>query len=290
MSEDKFVVIERESDEYPQKLRDIANAPRQLYCSGDISLLKRNSVSIVGSRKFTVYGKQMAILIGKAIGRTGIPVVSGLANGIDTFAHEGTLCEGGKAIAVLGTGIGNVYPAGNRLLYKKIAETGLVVSEYPPSFPGAGYSFPARNRIISALCDSLVVVEAGVRSGALITAGLAIEQGKNDYAVPGNINSQFSLGTNLLIRDGATPLIIVEDVLRDMGVDTVSSEEAEGPEQRYGQDENAVMECLKTRNGCNVNELAHELNKKPASVNAILTVLEIKGAIMTYGGKIHLAK
>lgn len=289
MVEEKFVVIEKESDDYPQKLRDIANPPRQLYCTGDISLLRKKSVSVVGSRKYTMYGKQMAILIGRTIGRTGIPVVSGLANGIDTFAHEGTLREGGKAIVVLGTGIGNIYPAGNKLLYKKIAETGLVISEYPPSFPGAGYSFPARNRIISALCDSLIVVEAGVRSGALITAGMAVDQGKTVYAVPGNINSQFSLGTNLLIRDGATPLIIVDDVLSDMGME-VGNEEDDTSSKHFGPDENTVLECLKKRNGCNVNELAHELNKKPASVNAILTVLEIKGAIITCGGEIHLAK
>ena len=289
MIDSRIRVIVKGSEEYPEKLLNIANPPRQLYCIGDVSLLRSRSIAVVGSRKFTIYGKQMAMLIGRTAARSGIPVISGLASGIDTFAHEGVLSENGKAIAVLGTGIGNVYPRKNESLYNRISDTGLIVSEYPPSFPGANYSFPARNRIISALSESLIVVEAGVRSGALITASFAAEQGKSVYAVPGNINSQFSLGTNLLIRDGAIPLVIVSDVLKDMNAETETDESVD-EKHSLGEDEEAVMDCVRADSGTNVNSIAYELDKKPAQVNAILTILEIKGLVVTYGGKIHLAK
>ena len=185
---DEIEIIQIDSPFSPDNLKVIKNPPDQLYCIGNLSLLSRKSVAVIGSRKYTLYGKIVAQMIGKELAKAGIPVVSGLAYGIDSFAHEGTVNAGGEAIAVLGTGIDVIHPARNANLYNRIAKSGLIISEYPPGTPGAKYTFPQRNRIISAISESVVVVEAGIYSGSLITTDFANEQGKSIYAVPGNIN------------------------------------------------------------------------------------------------------
>jgi DNA processing protein len=285
--EKEIVIIDQDSDWYPERLRDIGNAPKRLYCMGNLALLQEQCVAVVGSRRYSLYGQQTALMIGRHLGRSGIVTVSGLANGIDTFAHEGALEEAGKVIAVLGTGFGRIYPQRNRPLFRRIASEGLVMTEYEPEFPGSKYSFPARNRILSGICESVVVVEAGIGSGSLITAQFANEQGRNVYAVPGNINSQFSMGTNLLIRDGAIPLVVMDDLLQDLGVKPVQFR----PEtMRLGEDEAEIIAIVERNDGIHVNELAHILNKNIGKVSAIITVLEIKGALVSFGGKLHLAK
>ena len=243
-------------------------------------------VAVVGSRRYSLYGKQTALMIGKYFGKTELAVVSGLASGIDTFAHTGVLEAGGRTIAVLGTGLDRNYPVKNKPLQEEIAEKGLIVSEYENDFSGNQYSFPARNRIISGLSEGVVVVEAGSSSGSLITAQFAGEQGRTVYAVPGNINSQFSIGTNLLIRDGAVPLVVVKDVLMDMGLELPEESEKK---IALGGDEMAILEIVKRNNGIHVNEIAHIMNKNIGKLSAIITVLEIKGIVISHGGKIHLA-
>ena len=163
---------------YPENLRIINNPPERLYCIGDLNLLGLKSVAVIGSRKYTLYGKIVAQMIGKELAKADIPVVSGLAYGIDSFAHEGTVSLGGKAIAVLGTGIDIIHPVRNAWLYNKIASSGLIISEYEPGTPGAKYTFPQRNRIISAISEAVVVVEAGLNSGSLITADFAMNKEK----------------------------------------------------------------------------------------------------------------
>lgn len=280
--------IDINSEEYPSKLREIANPPKELYYSGDISLLSTNCVAMVGSRKFTMYGKTVARSIGRTLASAGMTVVSGLAKGIDTFSHEGALEVDGKAIAVLGTGIMRMFPTSNQLIMNEIADSGLVISEFEPNFSGNKWSFPSRNRIISGLSETVVVIEANFQSGALITANFALEQGKNLYAVPGNITSQFSAGTNRLIRDGATPLICVKDILDELGLE--QQYETEDVRKILGEDELAVYNCVKNSDGITVNEIAHMLDTKTAKVNATITVLEIKGVLTVYAGKIFIAK
>ena len=276
-----------DSPNYPNTLKVINNPPQKLYCIGDISLLKKKSVAVVGSRKYTLYGKIVAQMIGKELAHAGIPVVSGLAYGIDSYAHEGTVNSSGKAIAVLGTGIDIIYPARNTWLYNKIAQSGLIISEYPPGTPGAKYTFPQRNRIISAISEAVVVVEAGLNSGSLITADFACEQGKSIYAVPGNINSQFSVGTNKLIKDGAIPMISINDVASDIkGFEYIPDD----IEKSLGHDELEIYMEIQKSTCCTIDSIAHNLNKNAGKVSAILTVLEIKGIITTYGGKVFLAK
>ena len=284
---DEIEIIQIDSPFYPDNLKVIKNPPDQLYCIGNLSLLSRKSVAVIGSRKYTLYGKIVAQMIGKELAIAGIPVVSGLAYGIDSFAHEGTVNAGGEAIAVLGTGIDVIHPARNANLYNRIAKSGLIISEYPPGTPGAKYTFPQRNRIISAISESVVVVEAGLNSGSLITTDFANEQGKSIYAVPGNINSQFSVGTNKLIKDGAIPMISISDIVSDVKDFEYIPQEIENT---LGSDELEVYKEIQKSSCCSIDSIAHNLNKNTGKVSAILTVLEIKGVIMTYGGKVFLAK
>lgn len=279
--------LEYDSDLYPNRLRRIADPPKELFYAGDIELLRERTAGIVGSRKYTLYGKLTARMIGGILAKSGIAVVSGLAYGIDAFSHEGTLEAEGKAIAVLGTGINAFSPVSNQKLFDEIYESGLILSEFEPYFKGSRYSFPKRNRIISGISEKIIVVEAGYKSGALITARYASEQGRDVYAVPGNINSMFSLGTNLLIRDGAIPLVVIDDVLRDMGIEVNNNIEEK---IELDSEEKLVFNAVKQNDGASVNEISHLINKKVEYVSAILTVLEIKGAVVSYGGKIHLAK
>lgn len=285
---EKIERIDWDSKEFPDKLRDIPNPPQQLYCAGNLDLLNTTSIGVVGSRKFTIYGKQVAMMIGKKFAQAGIPVVSGLAYGIDGFAHQGVLEGEGKAICVLGSGLKLMSPEKHRkLMFDLLDAGGLVLSEYEPEMPAEPWTFPARNRIISGLSKAVVVVEANHNSGALITAQHANEQGRAVYAVPGNINSQFSLGSNLLIRDGAIPLIVVDDVIREIGGDiTLSDHEIES----LGDDEMAIINIVRKHNGVTPDKVAEALNLMVGQVNSIVTVLEIKGVVDVYCGKIHLAK
>ena len=202
-------------DNFPQILRDFVPDVGVLYFEGDLTLLQNRCIAIVGSRKCTQYGKTVAKTIGKRAAENGVTVVSGLARGIDTAGHLGALEAGGKTIAVLGGGTEHYYPPENRKLQQQIAREGLLLSEHEPEYIAKAYDFPKRNRLISALSESVVVVEAPNRSGALITAECAEEQGKNVYAVPGNITSYYSFGTNKLIRENATPLILIDDIFLD---------------------------------------------------------------------------
>ena len=289
----EIIRITMESDEYPDSLREIQGSPRELYCIGDISLLKTPCAAIVGSRRYTIYGRQTALMIGKMLAGRGITVVSGMAKGIDSFAHQGALSkQEGKTIAVLGTAIGKPYPASNAALMEEIEEKGLVISEYPPDFPGSQYGFPARNRIISGLSKSVIVVEAGLKSGSLITAQIAGDQGKTVFAVPGNINSQFSIGTNLLIRDGAYPLVVVDDVIREMGVQSLDrgifGEDEEVFPVEMDDDEKKLYSEIRQEQGISPDALSEKVELPISKINGILTVMEIKGAIMMCSGRIFL--
>ena len=280
--------IDIKSADYPAKLRDIPNPPKQLYCKGNIELLRARSVGVIGARKNTVYGKNVAIMIGKRLAESGLAVTSGLAMGIDAFSHEGALEADGKVIGVLGSGINQMGPWRNRELMKRgLEKGGLVISEYAPDEPAYKGTFPARNRIISGLSEALVIVEAGLNSGSLITAKHASEQGRPVYAVPGNINSQSSIGTNLLIRDGAVPLVIIDDLIRNIGVDINRD-----PEIRpdLDADEEKVFEIVRVMSGPTVDEIIRGTGFDPQLVNSILTIMEIKGVVESYAGRIYISR
>ena len=279
--------IDITSHEYPDLLRDIPDPPKQLYCAGDISLLQEMSVAVVGSRKYTLYGKTVAEMVGRRLGECGIPVVSGLAYGIDAFAHEGALDAGGRVIGVLASGINRMAPKRNyALMMRGLEKGGLVLSEYEPDEPTEKYKYPRRNRIISGLSKCTAVIEANVNSGSLITAQHAMEQGRPVYAVPGNINSQFSIGCNLLIRDGAFPLVVIDDLIRHIGIDPGKTSD---PVRQLGADERRVYDAAARYNGAPLDRLAEDTGMSAGSLNALVTVMEIKGIFSTYAGKVYIA-
>ena len=282
------VKIDMDSVEYPARLREIPDPPKQLYCTGNTGLLNEKSIGVVGARKNTVYGKNVALMIGRRLAESGLVVTSGLALGIDGYSHEGALEAEGKVIGVLGSGIDHMTPQRHRsLMMKGLDNGGLVVSEYPPEMECSRWSFPARNRIISGLSDALVVVEAGLDSGSLITAKHASDQGRTVYAVPGNINSQTSIGCNLLIRDGAVPLIIIDDLIRDVGAMPDKSNE---PVKDLDSDEQKIFEVVMEMSGATMEEIIRNTGFSPGLANSLVTVMEIKGIVESYAGRIYLSR
>lgn len=206
------------SDKYPKQLREIYNPPKRIYAIGNIEILNKVGIAIVGSRKATEYGKKVAFRLSKDLSERDIVIISGLAKGIDSHAHIGSLnVQNGKTIAVLGSGIKVIYPKENIELARQILRKGgCIISEYPPDDTPNKSNFPERNRIISGLSKGVVIVEASEKSGALITADFALEQGREVFAVPGNIYSTTSVGTNKLIQQGAKLVMAVEDILSEI--------------------------------------------------------------------------
>lgn len=272
---------------YPALLKEIRDYPKELYYIGDPKLLEEKCVSVVGSRKTNQYGRSTAYSFGKALGQRGITVVSGMAVGIDTCAHEGALQEKGNTAAVLACGLDLCYPPRNRELKEKIESAGIVLSEYPPGTAAQRYYFPQRNRIISGLSPLTVVVQAGNRSGALITAELAADQGRDVGAVPGNIDSEYNLGSNKLLREGAFALTGVQDLLEASGVSVMSEPEAE----RLLSDEEKQLYFLLCSHGeMSLDQLAFYLKKPVNEVGSLAIVMEMKGIVFSAMGKVFIAK
>ena len=212
MKEIKTISIENEK--YPESLRKIYDSPKCLYVMGNVGILNAPSIAIVGCREATEYGKKAATYFAYNLAKQNVNIISGLAKGIDSYAHIGALQANGKTIAVIGSGLDIIYPKENEQLAKEIiAKGGAIISEYPLGTKPEKAHFPARNRIISGLSNGVLVVEAKEKSGSLITADFAMEQGKEVYAVPGNINSLNSVGTNNLIKDGAIPVSNFSDFI-----------------------------------------------------------------------------
>ena len=212
----KIQLINITDENYPKLLKEIYDPPITLFCKGDISLLDQEASSIVGCRDSTSYGNLMSKEISYNLAKENILIVSGLAKGIDANAHSGALLANGKTIAVLGCGVDIPYPVENIEIYKEILKKGLIISEYIVGTKPEARNFPARNRIISGLSKGVLVVEATQKSGSMITVDFALEQGRNVYAIPGNINSQNSSGTNELIKQGAKLVTNYKEILEDI--------------------------------------------------------------------------
>ena len=277
--------IKKGEEAYPEQLMQIAGPPKQLYCCGNIDVLKQRCVAVIGSRTTTAYGRQTAKAIGRTLAAAGVTVVSGMANGIDSCAHEGALEAGGATAAVLGCGADICYPPENRILMAEIQRHGLIVTEYPPGTPPDRFNFPKRNRIISGLCEATVVVQARNRSGSLITAELAAEQGREVFAVPGNIDSQYNLGNNKLIKEGAMPLICVDDILEHLGISGASAEDAR---ERLSEREYELFELLRNEGEMTIDEVCMRTGLRPVYINPILSVMEMKGFINSDMGKFFI--
>lgn len=260
---------------YPELLRHIADPPAVLYAIGDTGLLSAKCVAVVGARKASPYGKWVSYNIGRRLAEYGIVTVSGMAFGCDSEAHRGALEAGGGTVAVMGCGADICYPASNAALRRKIAEKGLILSEYPPGTPPRPYTFPRRNRIISGISEAVAVAEAGLASGSLITAACAAEQGRTLFAVPGNISASGSIGCNKLIQDGAFPVAFIEDIITGVGVPLSTDREDETV--RLGKDEKIIYDILKNSGEVTSDFLSKRLNRSVSEVNALVSVMEIKG-------------
>lgn len=267
---------------YPAPLRQIIDPPSVLYVRGRLAEGDAVAVALVGTRRASPYGRAVAELLARGLVAAGVTVVSGLAKGVDAVAHRAALDAGGRTVAVLGNGPDQVYPPENTGLAQRIVErdAGAVVSEFAPGAPPDAGNFPRRNRIISGLCAATVIVEAGQRSGALITADFALEQGRDVLAVPGSILSPLSAGANSLIRDGATPVTGVEDVLQALRL--VPDKRAARTLPLLAGDEAAVYDAL---GGAprHVDDLSRALGLRAAEVAATLTVLELRGLARPVG-------
>ncbi|MBL8116284.1 MAG: DNA-processing protein DprA [Anaerolineae bacterium] len=211
-------IVTLEDQSYPALLRKLPDAPPLLYVRGTLEPEDERALAIVGTRKATAYGRDAALYFGKQLAGAGVTIISGLAHGIDTEAHKGALNAGGRTIAVLGCGVDRVYPADNHKLAQEIIQHGAIISEFPINTPPEARNFPRRNRIISGLSLGVLVIEAPEHSGAIITASVAAEQGREVFATPGNIFSPSSGGTNRLIQDGAKLVINVKDVLDELNI------------------------------------------------------------------------
>ncbi|HEY9765612.1 MAG TPA: DNA-processing protein DprA [Chroococcales cyanobacterium] len=262
---------------YPASLKEIHDPPPVLYFKGQIEVLAlARAVAIVGTRSASPYGLRVARELAKRLALEGITVISGMALGIDAAAHLGALEVGGKTLAVLGCGPDVVFPRSNRGLYERITKGNFVMSEYPPGTPPAARHFPARNRIVSALAPAVVVVEAGERSGALITADFALEQGKEVMAVPGPIDQPGSLGTNRLIAQGARLVSSWEDVCSELGWSPRKKEgEIEIPLPDLSPEEAKVFSSLGAL-PLNIDEIARNARMEANVVTGALVMLELK--------------
>ena len=246
------------------------------------------AVAVVGTRKVTAYGRQVTEEVASALARNGVTIVSGLARGVDSIAHQAALNAGGRTLAVLGNGVDRVYPPENRKLATQIMEHGALVSDYALGTPPDGVNFPPRNRIISGLSMATIVVEAGDTSGALITASFAVEQGRDVFAVPGNINAPQSRGTNRLIRDGAQPLLNPQDVLEALNLTMATEYQAVRVALPSDPVESKLYQLL-SHEPKHVDEIRAQANMPIETVSATLVMMELKGMVRQVGGMSYVA-
>jgi DNA processing protein len=281
-------VLTWENDDYPTRLSDIDNPPPVLYLRGNYSLVDEWAVAVVGTRRITAYGRQVTERIVTKLAQAGVTVVSGLARGIDGVAHKTALEFSGRTIAVLGSGVDRIYPPEHRKLAAKIVGNGSLISAYAPGTPPEASHFPPRNRIIAGLSLATIVVEADKRSGALITANYALEQGREVFAVPGSVLSPQSRGPNHLIQDGARPLLNPQEILDVLDLTLVSEHKI----ARMVLPANAIEAQLFDILGhepLHVDEIRAETDLTIETVSSNLAIMELKGMVRQVGGMRYTA-
>lgn len=302
-----YEIITIENSKYPKKLKNISNPPAVLYVKGELpEMNNRLCISVVGTRNSSAYGNKISFEMGYNLAKVGAAVISGGAIGIDCLSQKGALQAGGKTIAVLGCGINFNYLMSNKNLRENIAENGALISEYPPDYRCSSWTFPMRNRIISGLADGVLVIEAGEKSGSLITANLALEQNRDLFAIPGNINSRVSDGTNKLIKICAKPVMRVEDILEEYvhlyphlqknssDVKEHFSEKNEANLEKNNSKKEIpdtlssrakiLLEKL-TETSAHVDELSERTGLSTSEVLQAITELELYGLITSHAGK-----
>jgi DNA processing protein len=288
ITESDVTVLTLLDEAYPALLREIDQAPPVIYVKGVLTPADDFAVAMVGTRRVTAYGQQVARDTSTYLASHGLTIVSGMARGVDALAHQHALQAGGRTIAVLGCGVDVVYPPEHRMLAEAIAENGAIISDYPMGTQPEGINFPPRNRIISGLSLATIVVEAGERSGALITADFAVEQGRDVFAVPGNVFSPASRGTNRLIQKGAYAMVSPQDVLDVL--DLAQVEDFKDARQTLPADttEAKILQVMDYE-PIHVDEICHEVNLPVEKVSAALTMMELKGMVQHVGGMRYAA-
>jgi len=287
-------VITFKDEEYPRRLMDIYDPPTLLYVRGELKKEDELAVAVVGSRRTTPYGRWFTEKVSKELAGHGVTIVSGMARGIDSLAHWGAMSGGGRTIAVLGCGVDVIYPSENRSLFAKIIDHGAVLSEFPMGSRPEGGHFPRRNRIISGLSLGVVVVQASEKSGSLITAGYALEQGREVFAVPGNVGTEESRGTHRLIKEGAKLVESSEDILEEIlpqwrKGERKTTEEVEASKPDLSEEERVLYELL-GETPLHIDEMIRESRFDPGKVSSLLVNLELKGMISQWPGKCFTKK
>jgi DNA processing protein len=279
-------------DEYPEHLRSISDAPVVLYVSGDLPGPTDAGVAIVGARRASLYGIDIAERFAVTLAENGVIVISGLARGIDAAAHRGALKANGRTVAVLGCGLDVIYPTENEEIYRRIRERGCLISEFPFGTPPVAFNFPRRNRIVSGLSLGVIVVEANIKSGALITAAFAAEQGREVFAIPGRVDAKLSAGPHALIRQGAKLTLSVEDVLEELPVHRVGplakngTPDGDGQADDLDEEEQMVLGLLKD-GPQTIEDLEVKTGRSPALLMGPLLSLQIRRVIRELPGKVY---
>jgi DNA processing protein len=288
-----FHILTQEDERYPALLREIFDPPYVLYCAGDPDILNSHGVAIVGSRRPTPYGRNIAERLGEDLAGFGLTVFSGMARGIDAIAHGGAL-KSGRTVAVLGSGLENVYPREHTKLYERIAANGAVISEFPLDAPPLGFHFPIRNRVISGLSRAVLVIEAAKRSGSLISAKLALEQNREVMAVPGPVTSAMSWGTNWLIQSGAKLVTEWRDVVEELPQDVRDSLPSVARQRKsavkLNEQEKEILDLLTPDGTKHIDEIVRASNRSISEVLTLLLGLELKDTILQLPGKLFQRK
>ena len=284
MIDSGIVILTVLSDDYPKRLIDLPDRPMILYTKGDLSLFDKTSIAMVGTRMPTNYGRMMTEKFADELASSGFVIISGLCYGVDEIAHRKTLEVGGKTIAVVGSGFQNIYPSTNTPLSQEIAEKGLLVSEYYPSFRPKKYTFPQRNRIVAGLSDGVLITEAGAKSGTVHTKEFALEYGKDVFAVPGNINSPKSELPNIMIKSAQAECVLSpSDIVEFYGLEKKAKQQKTFT---LNIEEQTIINLLK--DGEQDYEVLVIKSKIPVNIlNSYLTTLEIRGLIRRLPGKIY---
>lgn len=276
-------VLTWDDPNYPANLREVEASPPVLYVRGTLIEQDLLAVALVGTRRASAYGREVAHMAASQLAQQQVTVISGLALGVDTIAHRAALDAGGRTLAVLGSGVDQIYPAQNRDLGKDIMANGALISEYPLGTRPEANNFPPRNRIISGLSRGVVVIEAGQRSGALITARFAADQGRDVFAVPGSILHPGSVGCNQLIRDGATPFLSVADLLDQLDFTNFSVQSRVRQSTPADPLEAQLLRTL-SREPHHIDDIARQLTWPAAQVSSLLIMMELKGLVKQVGG------
>ncbi len=281
-------VLTIQDSDYPRRLKEINQPPPVLYIKGSVNVEDDWAVAIVGTRRVTAYGRQVASEIAQFLAHNGVTVVSGLARGVDAISHLAAIKAGGRTIAVLGSGVDVIYPPEHSRLAGEISAQGALVSDYAVGTKPDGINFPPRNRIISGLSLATIVVEAGETSGALITAQFAVEQGKEVFAVPGSILAPQSEGTNRLIEQGARPLLKMSEILEVLKLEQIPEKQSSRKQFPLNPTETKLLQSL-SHDPVHVDEVSRTSGLPISEVSATLTMLELKGMVSQVGGMKYVA-